>query len=362
MLDVNNLVKFYGKKCALDHLTFHIQRGEIVGFLGPNGAGKSTTMNIITTYLTASSGTVKVNGHDVLEEPEKAKRAIGYLPEQPPLYPDMTVNEYLRFVGKLKGLKFKRLHDDIERVKKVVKIDAVSKRLIRNLSKGYKQRVGIAQALLGNPEVLILDEPTVGLDPNQIVEIRALIRELGQNHTIILSSHILSEVQAVCDRVLILGQGRLILDAPLKHIEKKLQDHAGFLLKINAPEKPLIESLRRIPEVGELDLLSTEQGICQVQVQRKVGQDPRPAIFTKCAQERWTIYEMKSLAPSLEELFMRLTTDNDLSKELAQLGLRPEDLRINAPQDASKKRASKYPIQAEAPLAQSEPKLRGEKS
>ena len=210
MIEVENLTKKYGSHVAVDNLSFRVERGMIYGFLGPNGAGKSTTMNMMTGYIAATSGTVKINGYDILKNPEQAKKSIGYLPELPPVYPDMTVYEYLRFVAELKKVKKNERQAQIEDVMKQTQIEDVKGRLIKNLSKGYKQRVGLAQAIIGYPEVIILDEPTVGLDPKQIIEIRELIRELAKKHTIILSSHILSEVSAVCDHIMIISKGKLV--------------------------------------------------------------------------------------------------------------------------------------------------------
>ena len=222
MIEVKNLVKKYGSHLAVDHLNFTVDTGQIYGFLGPNGAGKSTTMNIMTGYLGATEGEVLINGHNILEEPEAAKKCIGYLPEMPPLYTDMKVNEYLRFVAELKKIPKKERQEQIEKVMLMVKIMDVQDRLIKNLSKGYKQRVGLAQAILGFPEIIILDEPTVGLDPKQIIEIRELIRELAKEHTVILSSHILAEIQEVCDYIMIISKGKLVASDTPENLEKLL--------------------------------------------------------------------------------------------------------------------------------------------
>ena len=219
MIEVKNLVKKYGSHLAVDHLNFTVDTGQIYGFLGPNGAGKSTTMNIMTGYLGATEGEVLINGHNILEEPEAAKKCIGYLPEMPPLYTDMKVNEYLRFVAELKKIPKTERQEQIEKVMLMVKIMDVQDRLIKNLSKGYKQRVGLAQAILGFPEIIILDEPTVGLDPKQIIEIRELIRELAKEHTVILSSHILAEIQEVCDYIMIISKGKLVASDTPENLE-----------------------------------------------------------------------------------------------------------------------------------------------
>lgn len=224
MIEVRNLVKKYGNHLAVDHLSFSVEQGQIYGFLGPNGAGKSTTMNIMTGYLGATEGEVIMNGHDILKEPELAKRSIGYLPEIPPLYLDMTVAEYLVFAAELKKIHKKEIKEAVEEVIRLARLEDVEQRLIKNLSKGYKQRVGLAQAMLGFPEIIILDEPTVGLDPKQIIEIRELIRELGKNHTVILSSHILAEVQEVCDHIMIISKGKLVANLNMNEVEVSLED------------------------------------------------------------------------------------------------------------------------------------------
>ncbi len=309
MIEIINLSKNYGKKKALDNISFKINSGEIVGFLGPNGAGKSTTMNIITGYISSTSGKVLVNNHDIIDEPEIVKKSIGYLPEQPPLYMDMTVDEYLNFVAGLKGVKRKEISDEVSRVKRVVKIDSVSKRLIRNLSKGYRQRVGIAQAILGNSEVLILDEPTVGLDPKQIIEIRELIRELGKKHTVILSSHILSEIQAVCDRVIIINAGKIVEDKTLKELETKLHNNHLFTVSVEAEPNELISEFRRIPNVIDCHLLSTNNNISKVELTVGEHFDTRN-IFFAMANKKWPIVELINKEASLEDLFIKLVNTN----------------------------------------------------
>ena len=248
MIEINNLVKNYGSKFALDDISFKVAKGEIVGFLGPNGAGKSTTMNILTGYLSSTSGEAKVGGIDILENPNEAKKLIGFLPEQPPLYIDMTVEEYLNFVYDIKACKLKR-DAHIEEVMKVTKIDDVRHRLIKNLSKGYRQRVGIAQALIGNPPVIIFDEPTVGLDPKQIIEIRNLIRNLGKTHTVILSTHILSEVQSVCDRIIIINEGKIIADEKTESITQAVEDNRRYSVKVCGPVREVQNVLSHLPGV-----------------------------------------------------------------------------------------------------------------
>ena len=259
MIEVTNLVKRYGDHTAVDHLSFQIEKGKIYGFLGPNGAGKSTTMNMITGYIASTEGKVVIDGHDILEEPEEAKKCIGYLPEQPPLYFDMTVLEYMKFAADLKKIPKKERESMIEEVMDMVKITDMKNRLIKNLSKGYRQRVGLAQAILGYPEVIILDEPTVGLDPKQIIEIRSLIKELKKKHTVILSSHILSEVSAVCDYVLIISHGRLVASDTPDHLSR-LAEGSNTLNMLIKGEKELIENgLKEIDKVKETELVFNEE-------------------------------------------------------------------------------------------------------
>jgi ABC-2 type transport system ATP-binding protein len=250
VIQIENVTKRYGSHVALDNLNFTVNKGEVIGFLGPNGAGKSTTMNIITGYISASEGSVKVDGIDILENPEKVKSKIGYLPELPPLYMDMTVIEYLKFVSKLKKVKKDSIEPSLQRIMNLVKVNHVQNRLIKNLSKGYKQRVGLAQALIGDPEVLILDEPTVGLDPKEIIEIRNLIKSIGKEHTIILSSHILSEVSAVCDRVLIMSKGKLVATGTPDELSKKLSLGNKLLLRVKGSKSSVVETIKEIQEVN----------------------------------------------------------------------------------------------------------------
>ena len=308
MIEVKNLVKRYSGRNVVDNLSFTVEKGQIVGFLGPNGAGKSTTMNIITGYISATEGTVTVNGYDVVEEPEKAKACIGYLPEQPPLYPDMLVSEYLGFVCDLKKVKKADKDAVLSRVMHLARITDVSGRLIKHLSKGYKQRVGLAGAMIGDPEVLILDEPTVGLDPKQILEMRDLIRELSKKHTILLSSHIMQEVSAVCNQIMIINNGRLVVaDRPEeipKHIEQK--NEITMMIKGN---KELIKSiLEPVEYVERISVSDTaENEIYQVELASPVEYDVRENVFYALADARCAILEMNSKVPTLEEAFIRLT-------------------------------------------------------
>lgn len=315
MIEVTNLVKRYGDHTAVDHLSFQIEKGKIYGFLGPNGAGKSTTMNMITGYIASTEGKVIIDGHDILEEPEEAKKCIGYLPEQPPLYFDMTVLEYMKFAADLKKISRKERESMIEEVMDMVKITDMKNRLIKNLSKGYRQRVGLAQAILGYPEVIILDEPTVGLDPKQIIEIRSLIKELKKKHTVILSSHILSEVSAVCDYVLIVSHGRLVASDTPDNLSR-LAEGSNTLNMLIKGEKELIENgLKEIDKVKETELgFNEEEGVWNVSVSTEEQEDIREEVFLKMAELHCPILEMKSKKVSLEEIFLELT-ESEKNKE-----------------------------------------------
>lgn len=314
MIEVSSLTKKYGNFLAVDDVSFTINRGEVVGFLGPNGAGKSTIMNILTGYLSLTGGKVTVDGYDVLEQPEQAKRRIGYLPEIPPLYTDMTVLEYLYFIYDLKKVKFpKRMH--IEEIVNLVKIKEVENRLIKTLSKGYKQRVGIAQALVGNPDVLILDEPTVGLDPKQIIEIRDLIARLGKNHTIILSSHILSEIQAVCERVIIINRGHLVADDTPTELSKNLsKDHSVIVRAVGEKEEltKILSSVKGVQKV--LCLGKKEENSLDFVVTPEVDCDIRKEIAARLIERKRPLLALTSNELTLEQVFMRLTYDADIEE------------------------------------------------
>jgi ABC-2 type transport system ATP-binding protein len=309
MIEINNLVKRYGDKKAVNGISFTVNDDEVLGFLGPNGAGKTTTMNIITGYLSSTSGTVKVNGHDILEEPELAKKEIGYLPENPPLYTDMTVSEYLDFICDLKGVaKSKRKHM-LERIISLVKISDVTDRLIGNLSKGYKQRVGIAQAMVGDPSILILDEPTVGLDPNQIIEIRKLIKSLSKSHSIIISSHILPEIQEIADRVVIINKGKIAAIDSLTDLSKRLAGQTKLLLTVGGPAKECSTKLLTVSGISAAVPKIVNSKVSQIEL-TLVGENTteiRSAIFFMMAKENWPILEMRSLDPTLEEVFLNIT-------------------------------------------------------
>ena len=308
MIEVKNLSKSYGSKLAVDGISFSAGESEILGFLGPNGAGKSTTMNMLTGYLSSSGGQALINGVDILEDPVRAKKDIGYLPEMPPLYLDMTVMEYLSFVYSLKKCRLpKRSH--LAEICSLVKINEVSGRVIRNLSKGYKQRVGLAQALVGNPKVLILDEPTVGLDPKQIIEIRTLIKKLGKNHTVILSSHILSEVQAVCDRIVVIDRGKLVANDTTEHLSHSLSADHKLTIQVEGPTKEVKSLLEQIPEMVEVHLNRTiDKTIGEYELNAEEGCDIRREVFKRMAARNYPILLMRSSELTLEEIFLKLTT------------------------------------------------------
>ena len=311
MIKVENLVKRYGGLYALNDVSFEIGEGEIVGLLGPNGAGKSTAMNIITGYLSTNSGSVTVDGVDMLDNPIQAKRSIGFLPEQPPLYPEMTVSEYLNFVYDLKGCELPR-KEHIDEIISVVKLAEVKNRLIRNLSKGNKQRVGIAEALMGDPKVLIFDEPTVGLDPKQILAVRNLIRNLGKKHTVILSTHILAEVQAVCERVIIINKGKIIADARTDEMVKTIEDVYRYKVKICGPVTEVSYALKKISGVGKVELLQEKDlDALTYVIENNKGQDTRKAIFGLCASKGWPIIGLEPVGTDLESVFIRLVDRSD---------------------------------------------------
>ena len=307
MIEVKSLSKKYGKHLAVHDVSFKVERGEIVGFLGPNGAGKSTIMNILTGYISSTAGSVTIDGYDILEQSEQAKRRIGYLPEIPPLYPDMTVTEYLYFIYDLKKVKFpKQAH--IDEILRLVKIDNVKGRLIKNLSKGYRQRVGIASALVGNPDVLILDEPTVGLDPKQIIEIRELIAKLGKNHTIILSSHILSEIQAVCKRILIINGGKLVADDTSENLSKNLSSDHSIIARVAGPEADVLKILQSVRDVESVVSQGLrEEGAYEYLLIPKGDADIRRSVFERLAERGRALLELRSNELTLEQIFLRLT-------------------------------------------------------
>ena len=311
MIEVNNLVKRYGDHTAVDHLSFKIEKGKIYGFLGPNGAGKSTTMNMITGYIASTEGTVTIDGHDILDEPEQAKKCIGYLPEMPPLYFDMTVGEYMNFVADLKKIPKDKKKSMVAEVMEMVKITDMKNRLIKNLSKGYRQRVGLAQAILGYPEVIILDEPTVGLDPKQIIEIRDLIKSLKEKHTVILSSHILSEVSAVCDYVLIISHGKLVASDTPENLGKLAEGSNTLNLIVKGEKDKICTALGQIEGVKNVTAADAkEEYAWNVTVSTNEDCDVREEVFFKMADAKCPILEMQSRKVSLEEIFLELTEDD----------------------------------------------------
>lgn len=308
MIKVNHLVKNYGNHQAVKDISLHVKQGQIVGLLGPNGAGKSTTMNVLTGYISATDGEVIVGGYDVLEEPLKAKTQIGYLPEIPPLYVDMTVEEYLLFAAKLKKVKKADLKDEIQRVMEATQIADVSHRLIKNLSKGYRQRVGLAQALLGNPPILILDEPTVGLDPNQIIEIRELIRELGKEHTVILSSHILSEVSAVCDYIIIIDNGKIVAEDTTENLTENFSDKARVNMTVKGSGEE-VEAVLKECEYIVGYTMEEKDGMILVDAKTDSGEDRRDELFFAFADHKLPVVQMEQETLSLEEIFLKLTRE-----------------------------------------------------
>ena len=310
MIQVENVTKKYGQRVAVDKLNFTVNRGEILGFLGPNGAGKSTTMNIITGYISATDGSVKLDGHDILEEPQAVKKQIGYMPELPPLYMDMTVHDYLSFVCDIKGVPRAERKKNLDRSMQMLMITDVRGRLIKNLSKGYKQRVGIAQALIGTPPVLILDEPTIGLDPQQIIETRGLIRELGKEHTIILSSHILPEVQAVCSRVLIINHGKIVASDTPENLSRGMTADNRLSVRVAGAEAAALATARKVPHVQKAQAVgSREPGTVDLVLEAGKDQDVRRDVFREFARADLPLLQMKSMDLTLEEIFLNLITE-----------------------------------------------------
>lgn len=326
LIEVKNLTKNYGDKKAVNNISFKANDGEILGFLGPNGAGKSTTMNILTGYLSSTSGEALINGIDILEDPIGAKKQIGYLPELPPLYLDMTVREYLYFIYDLKGCTLPR-NTHLKEICELVKIENVFDRMIKNLSKGYRQRVGLAQALVGNPNVLILDEPTVGLDPKQIIEIRTLIKKLGKNHTVILSSHILSEVQAVCDRIVVINQGRIVADDTADNLSNTLSADHKLIARIDGPKDEVIKIIQTIPGVETVVAdMQREKGVWEYNIEATEGTDIRRDLFKRLASRNWYLLGLRSSELSLEDIFLKLTMGESLGEFLNDKANELEDI------------------------------------
>lgn len=315
MVEIKNLVKNYGNKVAVDDISFSINEGEIVGFLGPNGAGKSTTMNIITGYLSATSGTVTVFGKDIFHDAHEVKKQIGFLPEQPPLYIDMTVLEYLSFVFDLKGCEFNKTEHLNEIMEKIKLLD-VQNRLIRNLSKGYRQRVGIAQAIIGNPKFIIFDEPTVGLDPVQIIEIRNLIRSLGKKHTVILSTHILPEVQSICDRVIIINHGKIVADEKTSELSRRVGQSAKIKIKVAGPNRDVYNMLKDLQGVLRVETDGIREGdTYSYLLETNPAIDVRKIIFNALAKNSWPMMGMENVEAELEDIFVRLVQSEEGQSE-----------------------------------------------
>ncbi|MBQ8824536.1 MAG: ATP-binding cassette domain-containing protein [Ruminococcus sp.] len=307
MIEVKDLTKYYGSKLAVNHINFTVNDGEILGFLGPNGAGKSTTMNIMTGYISSSTGQVLINGVDILENPIAAKRNIGYLPEIPPLYQDMTVKAYLNFVYDLKKCKLSR-KSHLEEIFKLCKITDVQDRILKRLSKGYRQRVGLAQALIGNPPILILDEPTVGLDPKQIIEIRTLIKKLGKRHTVILSSHILSEIQAVCDRIIIINKGTIVADDTIEDLSKAISKSNRLTVRLDGNREEVLFELGKISGVVSVTAdMQREDSLYDYEIEQKANTDVRKDINAMVQRKGWNIYQMQVGEMTLEDAFLKMT-------------------------------------------------------
>ena len=314
MISVENLTKRYAAKIAIEDVSFKVNNGEILGFLGPNGAGKTTTMRIIAGYMPASEGSVRVDGYEVFDNPLDVRRRIGYLPENPPLYLEMTVAGYLRFVAKIKGVAKDRLNDEVNRVMQRVNVVDVKDRIIGKLSKGYKQRVGVAQALINDPPVLILDEPTIGLDPKQIHEIRELIKELAGSHTVVLSTHILPEVEQTCHRVIIIDRGKIIaVDTP-QNLRFQLQGAERVLMEIAGPAVEVISKLKATPGVLDVQKVSETDGRCKLQIDGELRKDIRSDLARTVVQSGWGLLELQSASMSLEDIFLKLTTAEEVEK------------------------------------------------
>ncbi len=311
MIQVKNLTKKYGDHVAVSNLSFTVEKGQIYGFLGPNGAGKSTTMNIMTGYLAATEGDVIINGHNILDEPEEAKKCIGFLPEQPPVYGDMTVNEYLSYAAELKKIPKAEMEAAIDKAVDIAKIGEVRPRLIKNLSKGFRQRVGMAQAVLGMPPVIILDEPTVGMDPKQIIEVRDVIRSLGKEHTVILSSHILAEIAAICDHIMIISHGKLVASDTPENLSRMLDEFNTLELRIKGTRSQVQPILSGIGNIADVTIkTSDEEGTVDASVQAVKGADVREEIFQAMAKTGHPILEMHTERISLEDIFLKLTSDD----------------------------------------------------
>ena len=314
MIKIQHLTKNYGTNCAVDDISCEIGRGETVGFLGPNGAGKSTTMNILTGYLSASAGRVLIDGIDILSDPIGAKKLIGYLPEQPPVYFDMTVDEYLNFNYDLKGCTFDR-KAHLNEICEVTRLGDVRRRLIKNLSKGYRQRVGVAQALIGNPPVIIFDEPTVGLDPKQIIEMRSLIRTLGKKHTVLISTHILQEVQAVCDRIIIINKGRIVADERTENITRAVESNKRYCLKVCGNQRDVLDAIKSVPGVCFAEVGATKDGDAQTYIiECDSNQDVRKKLFYTLADKNLAMIGLEAVGMNLEDVFISVVEQTEQEK------------------------------------------------
>lgn len=321
MIEVKNLVKKYDKHVAVDHLTFTVEKGQILGFLGPNGAGKSTTMNMLTGYISATEGNININGFDIYEEPEEAKKSIGYLPEQPPVYPDMTVGEYLKFVMDMKRVPRQKKAAMLKDIMERTQIADVQGRLIKHLSKGYRQRVGLAQAIAGYPEVIILDEPTVGLDPAQIIEIRDLVKDLAKKHTVIISSHILSEISAVCDTVMIINKGKMVVTDKVENLPKHLKGTAGLTIEAKGDKEKVRYALNGVGGVNKVEISKgSKEGLVRASLHTAGDEDVREAVFYAMAEAGCPIFMMNTDNLSLEDIFLEVTKEDAVLAEENDLG------------------------------------------
>ncbi len=329
LIEVSNLTKKFGPHTAVDNISFSVEEGEILGFLGPNGAGKTTTMNIMTGYISSSEGSVKINGYDILENPETAKKHIGYLPDVPPIYGDMTVMEYLNFVCDIKKVKKSEREKMLKEIIDIVKIDEVKGRLSKNLSKGYKQRVGLAQALVGFPEVIILDEPTNGLDPKQIIEMRDVIKKLSSKHTVILSSHILSEVSAVCDRVLIISKGKIVASDTPENLSESLNKGNKISARIKGKKQEILDALDSLGLTNGFEINdSPESGCFDITLNTNREFDIREALFNKMSERNLPILVMKPIGLTLEEIFLKVTEGNASASEELGININNESSEV----------------------------------
>lgn len=361
MIEVKNLVKRYGDNTAVRGVSFTVEKGRIYGFLGPNGAGKSTTMNIITGCLAATEGEVTIGGYDIYEDPVEAKACIGYLPEQPPLYMEMTPIEYLEFVGRAKGLRGDKLYKAVDSAVAKTGLTAYAGRLIKNLSKGYKQRVGIAQAIIGDPEVIILDEPTVGLDPRQIIEIRELIRELGQDHTVILSSHILTEISAVCDYVIIIAKGRIVASDTLENLTKLYEGKNYVDLVVRGDSDKIRRTIESIPGTEGVELEPGERGRVHARIAMQKEVDIREDLFFRFADAKMPILSMEFEEVTLEKVFLELTGDH-FEPTVNEMDKSDEEVRMTAEEIFAAQAVRKAKKQAEKPAAEPEPEPESKKT